>query len=63
MACLPSPILQRLDLTKPTRLMGERKILKEELLSKQKSGRKLTAILFNDLFLLLHDGQLYRMVS
>lgn len=43
--------------------MGERRILKEDVLTKQKSGRKLTALLCSDFLILLNDGQLYRMVS
>jgi len=53
----------RIDLTKPTRFMGDRKILKEEVLGKarSKSGRKLTLILCNDLLLILTGPHLYRM--
>ncbi|PWN46201.1 Dbl homology domain-containing protein [Ceraceosorus guamensis] len=61
----------RLDLTKDTRVMGPRQILKEEVLSKHKSGRKLTTLLTSDLLILLQEGkedaagnrrpQLYRM--
>lgn len=43
--------------------MGERRILKEDVVTKQKSGRKLTALLCSDFLILLNDGQLYRMVS
>lgn len=45
----------RLDLTKPTRCLGDRKILKEETLikAKSKTGRKLTIVLCNDLLLVL----------
>lgn len=62
----------KLDLTQKTRWMGERKILREEILIKQKSGRKITVILCNDLVILLSgrrttngntnvDQYLYRM--
>lgn len=55
----------RVDLTKPTRCQGHRKIIKEETLlkAKSKTGRKLTLVLCNDLLLILdgRDGGLYRM--
>lgn len=55
----------RLDLTKPTRAQGDRRILKEETLlkAKSKSGRKLTLVLCNDLLLILSGPNLYRMPS
>ena len=57
----------RVDLTKPTRSLGPRRILKEETLKKarSKSGRRLTVILCNDLLLILEakDESLYRMPS
>lgn len=43
----------KVDLTQKTRWMGQRKILREEILIKQKSGRKITVILCNDLVILL----------
>ncbi|KAI0044289.1 hypothetical protein FA95DRAFT_1497317 [Auriscalpium vulgare] len=53
----------RLDLTAPTRSQGDRKLLKEGLLSKAKSGRKLRAFLCNDIFVLTDEQAktLYRM--
>lgn len=44
----------RLDLKAQTRKMGSRIFLYEGVLLKSKSGRKLTAYLFNDLLLLVH---------
>ncbi|KAI9449187.1 hypothetical protein F5148DRAFT_1248554 [Russula earlei] len=54
----------RLDLTAPTRYLGDRKLLREGPLNKAKSGRKLRALLCNDIFLLTdeHGKTLYRMV-
>lgn len=46
----------RLDLTKPTRLVGQRRILKEDTIGKAKSGRKVHALLCNDMLLLLVPG-------
>lgn len=43
--------LQRLDLTAPTRLMGQRKVLKEGSVTKSKSGRSLNLYLFTDLLI------------
>jgi len=56
--------LRRLDLTAPTRHLGARKLLREGLLNKAKSGRKLRAFLCSDLLLLAdeHGKTLYRMV-
>ncbi|KAI0668336.1 hypothetical protein C8Q78DRAFT_1173775 [Trametes maxima] len=53
----------RLDLTAPTRYMGPRKLLKEGLLLKAKSGRKLRAFLCSDILVLTEDTSksLYRM--
>ncbi|PWN31681.1 Dbl homology domain-containing protein [Meira miltonrushii] len=62
----------KLDLTHKTRWMGPRRILREEVLIKQKSGRRLSVILCNDLVILLSgrrttdgntnvDQYLYRM--
>lgn len=55
---------RRLDLTAPTRHLGDRKLLREGLLSKAKSGRKLRGFLCSDLLLLTdeHGKTLYRMV-
>lgn len=55
----------RLDLTAPTRYMGSRKLLKEGILAKSKSGRKLRAFLCSDILVLTDEGgkQLYRLVS
>jgi len=55
---------RRLDLTAPTRHLGDRKLLREGPLNKAKSGRKLRAFLCNDIFLLTdeHGKTLYRMV-
>jgi len=55
---------RRLDLTAPTRHLGDRKLLREGLLNKAKSGRKLRAFLCSDLLLLTdeHGKTLYRMV-
>ncbi|SCV70541.1 BQ2448_1935 [Microbotryum intermedium] len=41
----------RLDLTAPTRLMGPRRLLKEDRVTKARSGRKLNVYLFNDLLI------------
>ena len=51
----------KLDLTKPTRWMGERAIIKEDSLTKQKSGRKIDVVLCSDILLLLSSNRLYRM--
>lgn len=56
----------KLDLTQPTRWMGPRRIVREEVLSKQRSGRKICVLLCNDVVLLLSGGteadeRLYRM--
>ena len=55
----------RLDLTAPTRSMGPRKLLKEGVLMKAKSGRRLRAFLCTDILVLTQDQakQLYRTVS
>lgn len=54
----------RLDLTAPTRHMGQRKLLKEGLLMKAKSGRKLRGFLCSDILVLTEETakSLYRMV-
>jgi actin cytoskeleton-regulatory complex protein PAN1 len=56
--------LSRLDLTAPTRNMGPRKLLKEGILLKSKSGRKLHAYLCSDILVLtdISMKNLYRMV-
>ena len=55
---------RRLDLTAPTRYMGPRKLLKEGILLKAKSGRKLRAFLCSDILVLTEETtkSLYRMV-
>ncbi|KAI6109108.1 Dbl homology domain-containing protein [Pisolithus thermaeus] len=53
----------RLDLTLPTHHLGLRKLLKEGVLMKAKSGRKLRVLLCSDILLLLNEsegGGLYR---
>lgn len=52
----------RLDLTAPTRHMGNRKLLREGPLLKAKSGRRLFAFLCTDIFVLTDDSvkSLYR---
>ncbi|THV00744.1 hypothetical protein K435DRAFT_750939 [Dendrothele bispora CBS 962.96] len=53
----------RLDLTAPTRYMGPRRLLKEGIVMKAKSGRKLQAYLCSDILVLIDDKlrNLYRM--
>ncbi|KAH8977407.1 hypothetical protein EDB86DRAFT_3237574 [Lactarius hatsudake] len=53
----------RLDLTAPTRNLGNRKLLREGLLNKAKSGRKLRVFLCNDILILTDEPgkTLYRM--
>ena len=55
----------RLDLTAPTRHLGPRRLVKEGVLSKAKSGRKLRVMLCNDILVLLDEAEkgLYRVVS
>ena len=55
----------RLDLTAPTRNMGPRKLLKEGILNKAKSGRRLRAFLCSDILVLTEEPAktLYRVVS
>ncbi|KAI6004684.1 Dbl homology domain-containing protein [Pisolithus albus] len=56
----------RLDLTLPTRHLGPRRLLKEGVLAKAKSGRKLRVLLCSDILLLLNEsesGGLYRVAS
>ena len=54
----------RLDLTAPTRYMGTRKLLKQGIVTKAKSGRKLKAFLCSDILVLTDQSgrNLYRMV-
>ena|ERR1700761_4437567 len=56
---------RRLDLTAPTRSMGQRMLLREGVLMKAKSGKKLTAFLCSDVLVLTNAAarSLYRMVS
>ncbi|KAG2739032.1 hypothetical protein P692DRAFT_201756298, partial [Suillus brevipes Sb2] len=46
----------RLDLTAPTRHLGLRKLLKERVISKAKSGRKLCLFLCSDILVLTLEG-------
>lgn len=52
----------RLDLTAPTAYQGPRRLLKEGVVSKSKSGKKLTLVLCNDILVLIESRNLYRMV-
>jgi hypothetical protein len=54
----------RLDLTASTRYMGTRRLLKEGILAKAKSGRKLYGFLCSDILVLTDESMktLYRMV-
>ena len=45
-----------LDLTAPTRFMGPRRLLKEGLLVKAKSGRRLRAVLCTDILILVEEA-------
>lgn len=45
-----------LDLTAPTRHLGPRKLVKEGIISKAKSGRKLRLFLCSDILVLTHEG-------
>ncbi|ELU37390.1 protein binding protein [Rhizoctonia solani AG-1 IA] len=47
------PICRHLDLTAPTRYMGPRRLIKEGVLVKAKSGRRLHAVLCNDILILM----------
>jgi hypothetical protein len=55
---------RRLDLTEPTRYMGPRRLLREGIVTKAKSGRKLHVFLCSDILVLTDEGikTLYRMV-
>lgn len=55
----------QLDLTAPTRFMGPRHLLKEGIITKAKSKRRLRAVLCSDILVLVADatGTIYRMVS
>ena len=63
-ACRSDHCYSRLDLTANTLYMGPRKLLREGMLSKAKSGRKLRAFLCNDVMVLTDEiaKTLYRMV-
>jgi len=52
----------RLDLTAPTRHLGPRKLVKEGVLGKAKSGRKLRVLLCSDILVLVDEAEkgLYR---
>jgi actin cytoskeleton-regulatory complex protein PAN1 len=58
-------VLRRLDLTVPTRYMGPRKLLKQGVLLKAKSRRKLYALLCSDILVLTDESMknLYRLVG
>ena len=58
------PTARHLDLTARTKYMGKRKLIREGELVKAKSGRKLHAILCNDVLILTDEAahSLYRMV-
>lgn len=45
-----------LDLTAPTRFMGPRRLLKEGLLVKAKSGRRLRTVLCTDILILVEEA-------
>jgi hypothetical protein len=57
-----TPGCSRLDLTAPTAYQGPRRLLKEGIVSKSKSGKKLTLVLCNDILVLIESRNLYRMV-
>lgn len=54
----------QLDLTAPTRYLGQRRLIKEGLLMKTKSRRRLRAVLCSDILVLVEEstGGIYRMV-
>ncbi len=54
---------RRLDLTAPTAYQGKRRLIKEGVVTKAKSGRKLHMVLCNDILVLIESKNLYRMVS
>ena len=56
---------RRLDLTAPTRFMGSRRLVREGLLIKAKSGRRLHGFLCSDIMVLTDASlkTLYRLVS
>lgn len=60
-----SASFSRLDLTLPTHHLGPRKLLKEGILTKAKSRRKLRVLLCSDILVLLDESGmgLYRVVS
>lgn len=51
----------RIDLTAPTQYQGPRRLIKEGLVTKAKSGKKLTLVLCNDILILIESRNLYRM--
>lgn len=51
----------RIDLTAPTQYQGPRRLLKEGIVTKSKSGKKLTMVLCNDILILIESRNLYRM--
>lgn len=55
----------QLDLTAPTRFMGPRKLIKEGLVMKSNSKRRLRAVLCSDILVLVEEstGAIYRIVS
>jgi actin cytoskeleton-regulatory complex protein PAN1 len=57
-------LYSRLDLTAPSRNMGPRRLLKEGIVTKSKSGRRLRAFLCSDVLVLTDENaqSLYRMV-
>jgi actin cytoskeleton-regulatory complex protein PAN1 len=54
----------RLDLTAPTRFMGPRKLLKEGVVIKSNSKRRIRAVLCSDILVLVEEstGAVYRIV-
>ena len=60
-----NPVPRQLDLTAATRYMGPRKLIKEGLLVKAKSGRRLRVFLCNDILVLTDENprSIYRMAS
>ncbi|KAN0063587.1 hypothetical protein ACQY0O_004035 [Thecaphora frezii] len=60
---LPIGEQARLDLTKPTRFLGDRRVVKDATLNKARSSRAVRVVLCNDLVVLLTEGGkgLYRM--
>jgi hypothetical protein len=56
---------QLLDLSAPTRFMGTRKLIKEGIVSKSKSRRRIRMVLCSDIVILVEEttGAIYRMVG